>query len=133
MKRRVKDESGSSSTHALSVASPTNSQLQTYTGHYGMTWHGRKRDFANLPINSYDSLGRVGYIMIGEPSVATMRTITTEVVEEPPWSKLYEKQCELEVYCQWHGLRVPKARLAELPKDNIAKIFNLIEIENNQM
>jgi hypothetical protein len=71
--------------------------------------------------------------MIGEPSVATMRTITTKVAEEPPWSKLYEKLCELEVYCRWHGLRVPKARSAELPINNMAKILDLIERENNQM
>ena len=68
--------------------------------------------------------------MIGEPSVAT---ITTKVTEEPPWSKLYEKRCELEVYFRWHGLHVPKARSAELPIDNIAKILDLIERENNQM
>ena len=64
--------------------------------------------------------------MIGEPSVATTRTITTKVTEEPPWSKLYEKRCELEVYFRWHGLHVPKARSAKLPRDNIAKILDLI-------
>jgi hypothetical protein len=68
--------------------------------------------------------------MNGETSVATTRAITTEVVEEPPWSKLYEKQCALEVYCQWHGLHVPKARSAKLPRDNIANILDLIQREN---
>ena len=79
-----------------------------------------------MPINLYESLGRVGLIMNGEPSVVITRAITTKVVEEPPRSKLYEKQCALEVYCQWHGLHVPKARSAKLPRDNIAKILDLI-------
>ena len=59
LKRRVKDKWGSSSKRVSSAAPSTNSQLQTYTYHYRMTWHGRKQDFTNVPINSYDSLGRV--------------------------------------------------------------------------
>ena len=39
----------------------------------------------------------------------------------------------MEVYCQWHRLRVPKARLAELPRDEPANILACLEQENNQM
>ena len=37
------------------------------------------------------------------------------------------------MYCQWHRLRVPKARLAELPRDEPANILACLEQENNQM
>ena len=39
----------------------------------------------------------------------------------------------MEVYCQWHGLQVPKACSAELPKDEPANILARLEQENNQM
>ena len=41
--------------------------LQTYTNHYGRTWVGRKRDFVNAPIYTYDRLGSIGHIMVNEP------------------------------------------------------------------
>ena len=37
------------------------------------------------------------------------------------------------MYCRWHGLRVPKARSAELSKDKPANILARLEQENNQM
>ena len=39
----------------------------------------------------------------------------------------------LPLYYQWHGLRVPKARLAELPRDEPTNILAHLEQENNQM
>ena len=43
-------------------------QLQTYTNHYGGKWVGKKRDFVNMPIYMYKSLGSVGHIMVGKPT-----------------------------------------------------------------
>ena len=37
------------------------------------------------------------------------------------------------MYCRWHGLRVPKARSAELPRDEPANILARLEQENNQI
>ena len=37
------------------------------------------------------------------------------------------------MYCRWHGLRVPKVRSAELPRDEPANILARLEQENNQM
>ena len=37
------------------------------------------------------------------------------------------------MYCRWHGLRVPKACLAELPRDESSNILTCLEQENNQM
>ena len=97
-------------------------QLQSYTDHYGVTWHGKKREFVNAPINSYDSLGSVGHIIIDE-----VRKVTT------PWSKLYEKQYELQVYCRWHELRVSKPHSAELPREDSMMILDQLEREIKQM
>ena len=109
------DKFGPTSTNASSQV-PTDQQLHTYTDHYGGKWVGKKRDFVNMPIYTYESLGSVGHIMVGKPTKLSTDTATIEfTIAEPPWSTLYEKRCELEVYCRWHRLRVPKAHSAELP------------------
>ena len=95
---------------------------------------GKKRDFLNMSIYTYGSLGSIGYIMVGKPTkLSTDTTVIEFTIAEPPWSTLYEKRCELEVYCRWHGLRVPKAHSAELPKDEPTNILACLEQENNQM
>ena len=72
--------------------------------------------------------------MVGRPAQLSTDTTTTEfTTAKQPWSKLYKKRCELEVYCRWHGLQVPKARSAELPKDEPTNILACLEQENNQM
>ena len=85
----------------------------------------------------YESLGSVRHIMVGKPTKLSIDTTAIEStiaeLAKPPRSTLYEKMCELEVYCRWHGLRVPKARSAELPKDEPANILAHLEQENNQM
>ena len=87
-----------------------------------------------MPIYTYESLGSVGHIMVGKPTKLSTDTTTIEfTVAEPPWSTLYEKKCELEVYCRWHGLQVPKTRSVELPRDEPANILAHLEQENNQM
>ena len=124
---------GSTSTNGSSQV-PTDQQLQIYTNHYGGKWVGKKRDFVNMPIYTYESLGSVGCIMVGKPTKLSTDIIAIKfTVAEPPWSTLYEKRCELEVYCQWHGLWVPKACSAELPRDESANILAHLEQETNQM
>ena len=82
----------------------------------------------------YKSLGSIGHIMVGKPTKLSTDTTAIEfTIAEPPWSTLYEKRCELEVYCRWHELRVPKACLTELPRDEPANILARLEQENNQM
>ena len=131
--RAMQNKFGSTSTNGLSQV-PADQQLQTYTDHYGGKWVGKKRDFLNMPIYTYKSLGSIGHIMVGKPTKLSINSTTIEfTVAEPPWSTLYEKRCEMEVYCQWHELRVPKARLDELPRDELANILARLEQENNQM
>ena len=131
--RTMRNKFGSTSTNESSQV-PTDQQLQTYTDHYRGKWVGKKRDFVNMPIYTYESLGSVGHIMVSKPTKLSTNTTTIEfTIVEPPWSTLYEKRCELEVYCQWHGLRVPKACSAELPRDEPANILARLEQENNQM
>ena len=87
-----------------------------------------------MPIYTYESLGSVGHIMVDKSTKLSTDTTAIEfTVAEPPWSNLYEKRCELEVYCRWHGLRVPKACSTELPRDEPTNILARLEQENNQM
>ena len=102
--RKMRNKFGSTSKYGSSEA-PADQQLQTYTDHYGGKWVGKKRDFINMPIYTYESLGSVGHIMVGKPTKLSTDTTAIEfTVAKPPWSTLYEKRCELEVYCRWHGL-----------------------------
>ena len=87
-----------------------------------------------MSIYTYESPGSVGHIMVGKPTKLSTDTTTIEfTIAKPPWSTLYEKRCELEVYCRWHRSRVPKARSAEFPRDEPANILARLEQENNQM
>ena len=131
--RTMQNKFGSTSANESSQV-PTDQQLQTYTDHYEGKWVGKKRDFVNMPIYMYEDLGSIGHIMVGKPTKLSTDTTTIEfTIAKPPWSTLYEKRCELEVYCRWHGLRVPKARSVELPRDEPANILACLEQENNQM
>ena len=131
--RTMQNKFGSTSTNASSQVL-ADQQLHTYTNHYRGKWVGKKRDFVNMPIYTYKSLGSVRHIMVGKPTKLSIDTTVIEfTVAEPPWSTLYKKRCELEVYCRWHGLWVPKARSTELPKDEPANILACLEQENNQM
>ena len=77
-----------------------------------------------MPIYTYESLGSDKHIMIDKPTKLSIDSTAIEfIVAEPPWSTLYEKRCKLEVYYRWHRLRVPKACLAELPRDEPANIL----------
>ena len=72
--------------------------------------------------------------MVSEPrQVGADNTIVEATTKELQWLNLYEKRCELEVYCRWHELRVPKARLAELPREESTNVFARLKRENNQM
>ena len=129
----MRNKFGSTSTNASSQV-PAKQQLQTYTDHYGGKWIGKKRDFVNIPIYTYESLGSVGHIMVGKPVQLSIDTTTTEFTTvEQPWSELYKKRCELEVYCRCHGLWVPKSRSAELPRDEPTNILGRLKQKNNKM
>ena len=132
-KPMVRNKFGSTSTNASSQV-PVDQQLQTYTNHYGRKWVGKKRDFVNIPIYTYESLGSIKHIMVGRPAQLSTDTATTKFTKaKQPWSELSEKRCELEVYCWWHGLWVPKAQSAELLRDEPTNVLTRLEYENNQM
>ena len=72
---------------------PTDQQLQTYTDHYGGKWVRKKRNFVNMPIYTYESLGSVRQIMVGKPTKLSTDTTAIEFTEaEPPWSTLYTRR-----------------------------------------
>ena len=76
-KPTVRNKFGSTSTNASSPV-PVDQQLQTYTDHYGGKWVGKKRDFENIPIYTYESLGSIEHIMVGRPTQLSTDTTTTE-------------------------------------------------------
>ena len=132
-KRIVWNKFGSISTNASSQV-PAKQQLQIYIDYYGGKWVWKKRDFENISIYTYESLGSIEHIMVGRSIQLSTETTTTEfTTAEQPWSELYEKRCKLEVYCRWYGLWVPKAWFAELPRDEPTNILARFERENNQM
>ena len=98
----MRNKFGSTSTNE-SAQVPTDQQLQIYTDHYEGKWVGKKRDFVNMSIYTYEGLRSVGQIMVGKPIKLSTDTTTIESIiaelAEPPWSTLYEKRRELEVYC----------------------------------
>ena len=119
----MRNKFGSTLTNVSSQV-PTEQQLQTYTNQYEGKWFGKKRDFINVLNYTFESLGSVRHIMVSKPTKLSIDTTAIEFnIAEPPWSTLYEKRCELEVYCGWHGLRVPKACSAELSRDKVANIL----------
>ena len=82
--RTVRNKFESTLTYASSQV-PTKQQ-QTYTDHYEGKWVGKKRDFINMPIYMYESLGSVGHIMVGKPiRLSTDTTAIEFTVAEPPW------------------------------------------------
>ena len=80
----MRNKFGSTSTNESSQV-PTDQQLQTYTDHYGWKWVGNKRDFVNMPIYMYESLGSVRHIMVGKPTKLSIDTTAIEftVAESP--------------------------------------------------
>ena len=98
--RTMQNKFGSTSTNASSQVL-ADQQLHTYTNHYGGKWVGKKRDFVNMSIYTYKSLGSVKHIMVGKPTKLSINTTVIEfTVAEPLWSTLYEKRYELKVYCR---------------------------------
>ncbi|GFZ08616.1 hypothetical protein Acr_20g0004240 [Actinidia rufa] len=51
---------------------------------------------------------------IGKASLSPPTGVTDDKCIRFPWEDLFDKRCEQEMYCRWHGLRVPKARSATL-------------------
>ena len=85
--RTIRNKFGPTSTNASSHV-PTDQQLHTYTYHYGGKWVGKKRDFVNMPIYMYESLGSVRHIMVGKSTKLSTDTTAIEFTiaesAEPP-------------------------------------------------
>ena len=73
----VRNKFGSTSTNASSQV-PSEQQLQTYIDHYGGKWVGKKTNFVNIPIYTYESLGSIGHIMVDRPAQLSAETTTTK-------------------------------------------------------
>ena len=109
--------------------------VRTYTDPVGNKWYGRKRCFLNKPILMHDTMGPVSHIFIGDASLRPPRGVTDSQCIRLSWEDLFDKRCEQEMYCRWHGLRVPKARSAKLfnRRSPNSKVIKALEREIDQM
>ena len=81
--RTMRNKFGPTSANASSQVS-IDQQLHTYTNQYGRKWVGKKRDFVNMPIHTYESLGSVRHIMVSKTTKLSTDTTTIEsTIAEP--------------------------------------------------
>ncbi|GFZ05385.1 hypothetical protein Acr_17g0009570 [Actinidia rufa] len=115
-----KENFGASSSHSVPSDETIENQssaihvLRTYMDPVGNKWYGRKRCFVNKPILMHDTMGPVSHIFIGKASLRPPTGVTDDKCIRFPWEDLFDKRCEQEMYCRWHGPRVPKAQSATL-------------------
>ena len=109
--------------------------VRTYMDPVGNKWYGRKRCFLNKPILMHDTMGPVSHIFIGDASLRPPRGVTDSQCIRLSWEELFDKRCEQEMYCRWHGFGVPKARLVKLfnRRSPNSKVIKALEREIDQM
>jgi hypothetical protein len=136
-----KAKSVASSSYALV---PPNTEVETsmppkmgcYTDPKCRRWYGKKRKFYNKPIWMHDQWENVvGHVMVGK--VYSHKPDGVIIVDTNlKWRELYDERCTLEVYCRWHGLKVPQARSADICRDQSrdeAAVIKSLTKENAQM
>ena len=107
----------------------------TYTDPHGIIWYGKKRRFVNMSFNTCQSIGQVGHVM-KDDALTQCPELWMHFDLGLMWPKLFNQRCELEVFCHWHSIPVPKARSAELLKDQCEdndSMLRRMERENNKM
>ncbi|GFY88500.1 hypothetical protein Acr_06g0004400 [Actinidia rufa] len=67
-----------------------------------------------IPIHPPPSSSRNIHIFIGKASLRPPTRVTDNKCIRLPWEDLFDKRCEQEMYCRWHGLCVPKTQSAML-------------------
>ena len=87
----MRNKFGSTSTNGSSQV-PTDQQLQTYIDHYRGKGVGKKRDFVNMPIDTYKSLGSIGHIMVDKPTKLSTDTTVIEFIVTNHHSQPYMRR-----------------------------------------
>ena len=107
----------------------------TYTDPVGNKWYGRKRSFLNKSILMHNTMGPVSHIFIGNASLWPPPDMMDNECIRLPWEDLLDKRREQEMYCRWHGLRVPKARSAKMwnRRSTTSKVMTALEHEIDQL
>ena len=125
-------------THSNNRASLDFLRVGTYTDAIGNKWCGRKRQFVNKRILMHDTTGPVSHIFTGEASQRAPRGVIDDQCNRLrlPWEDLLDKRREQEMYCRWHGLRVPKTRSTKVwasASPSTSKVIKALEREIEQM
>ena len=103
-----------------------------YQDPHGGSWFGEKRVFENIPICTLHSLGDVNHVM--KWLTPTKGNIPWD--DHLKWPRLFDRRCDLECYCHWHGLPVPQAKSVIFCKDpnkDNEKCLQLLQREIAQM
>ncbi|GMP59973.1 hypothetical protein CsSME_00023033 [Camellia sinensis var. sinensis] len=137
-KRKSENIASSSSTfsHGSGNDFQTPPTIGSYTDLLGKTWYGTKRQFHNKPLFMHDPWqSDVGHVIVGHAYDHLPHRVNVDR-NNLQWQDLFEKRCELEIYCQWHGLWVPRACLAEQCRNKScgdATAISRLQRENTQM
>lgn len=85
----------------------------SYKDPHGRIWYGEQRPFVNAPINTIRPMTYVEHVIIGD-AYTRLPNNCLVVGDDLQWPYLFNVRCENEIYCRWHGLKVPKARSANM-------------------
>lgn len=101
----------------------------------GKVLYSVKRGLSNTPLNTNNPLGLAGHISRG--NVYEHLPSGNHILDhELLWEHIHDRRMELEVFCRWRSLRVPRTCLADIGKDlevNEASILHTLQQEVMQM
>ena len=92
-------------------------------------WYGTKRLFQNHPTYSSLEKGRANHIFVGYHTCNLDdfgQTSNIIVRADPKWGRLWEIRCELEAYCGYHEIAIPKAISATLSRKTKEEVDNVV-------
>ena len=96
----------------------------------GVIWYEMKRPFENRPTYSCLEPGCANHIFVGyhTKNISDFGQSSDVIVRPyPKWGRLWELRCELEAYCGYHELPIPKAISATLRRQTTEEEDNVVK------
>ncbi|XP_050235576.1 uncharacterized protein LOC126685692 [Mercurialis annua] len=110
--------------------------VQKYEDIYCEVWYGQKRPFENTPIRPCMEKTQARHIFVGRHSKNLADFGNAVVSPEPEWGRLWEVRCEMEAYCDFHCIPVPRAMSATIARNtesSVQFLMERLEIETHVM
>ena len=104
--------------------------LDKYEDPNGVIWYGTKRSIEKRQTYSCLEPGCANHIFVGYHSTNIKdfgQSCNVIVRPDPKWGRLWEIRCELEAYCGYHELPIPKAISATLPRHSNKEVDNVVK------